>query len=273
MGLRIVVLTYESHQANHITQHLLQQFPDQVVGLVQSDVIVAGKSTWQSLWFLLRRTGLGFVLRKGIEIVLSRFVALLAELRGRPLPTPSLQALSRSYRLPLLRAKNVNAAAIRRKIAAWQPDLIISVYFNQRIWPKLIDLPTIGVINIHPALLPRNRGLFPYFWALANGDSESGVTVHWVDPQFDTGAILVQQALPITTQDTVISLARRSAEIGAELLVEAVRLIEAGNPPQQAQNATAASYFSWPTPADLRRFRARGRRYGSWREFWRDLQR
>ena len=129
-------------------------------------------------------------------------------------------------------------------------------------------MPKRGVINVHPALLPRNRGLFPYFWALANGDDESGVTVHWVDPSFDTGAILVQKPLSISADDTVISLAEKSAELGADLLVEAVNLIIQGDPPRNAQDVTAASYYSWPSSEAVRRFYQRGRRYGTLKEMW-----
>ncbi|OQY27490.1 MAG: hypothetical protein B6I38_10060 [Anaerolineaceae bacterium 4572_5.1] len=96
---------------------------------------------------------------------------------------------------------------------------------------------------------------------MANGDAETGVTVHWVAPKFDTGEILVQRPLPIEAEDTV----------GANLLVEALTLIETGNPPYLPQNPEQATYHSWPTPADVRRFKQRGRRYGSLAETWKDL--
>ena len=271
--MRIVILTYESHQANLMTQRLLTAFPGQVVGIVASEVIVPGKSTLQALWFLLRRTGLGFVGLKGLEIVLSRAAGMFFRLSGRQPAVPSLVQLGKMFDVPVSGVQRVNTAAARQKIAAHQPDLIVSVYFNQLIGPRLIDLPAQGVINIHPALLPKNRGLFPYFWALTNGDAETGVTVHWVDPHFDTGDILVQESLLISTDDTVISLARKSAELGAGLLVQAIKLIAAGNPPRLPQDPTQASYFSWPTPADVRRFRQRGQRYGSINQMWQDLMR
>jgi len=108
-------------------------------------------------------------------------------------------------------------------------------------------------------------------WALANGDTETGVTVHWVDTRFDTGEILLQRVLPIAPDDTVLSLAGKSAALGAELLVEAVRAIADGSPPRVPQNSAEASYFSWPTAAAVRQFRRRGRRYGSLIEMWREV--
>jgi len=269
--MRIVILTYESHQANLMTQRLLSEFPGQVVGIMPSEVLIPGKTTPQALWFLLRRTGWGFVALKGMEILLSRAAGLYFGLSGRRPRVPSLAQLGADFSLPVVGAKKINAPAALQTLQRWQPDLIISIYLNQLIGRKIIVLPARGVINVHPALLPKNRGLFPYFWALANGDLQSGVTVHWVEPKFDTGAILLQEALPISAEETVISLARRSAELGAELLVRAVKLIEAGDPPRMSQDPEQATYFSWPTAEAVRRFRQRGRRYGSIKAMWKEL--
>ena len=254
-----------------MTHRLLTEFPGQVVGIMRSEVIVAKKNTLQSSWFLLRRTGLGFVGLKGLEILLAGAADIYLRLKGRRSAVPSIRRMEAEFGVPVAGSKNINTPQAWAVLKSWQPDLIISVYLNQLIGKTILAMPSRGVINVHPALLPKNRGLFPYFWALANGDGESGVTVHWVDPKFDTGDILLQERLPITADDTVISLAGRSAELGADLLVEAVRLIEAGDPPIITQDSEQASYFSWPTAEAVRRFRAQGRRYGSLKDIWKEL--
>lgn len=271
MPLNLVILTYESKQANLMTRRLLTEFSGQVRGIMASDVIIPGKSTLGAAWFLLRKTGLGFVGMKGAEIILGRITPPVMKLLGRASRIPSLAQMSAEFGVPMIHAKNVNSAESLAVLEQWQPDLVVSVYLNQLIKKPIIEMASAGVINVHPALLPRNRGLFPYFWALANGDTETGVTVHWVDTRFDTGEILVQRAFPIKPDDTVLSLANQSAQLGADLLVEAIRAIESGNPPRVPQNSAAASYFSWPTPEAVRRFRQRGRRYGSLRELWREV--
>ena len=269
--MQIVILTYESPQANTITHRLLTEYAHHVVGIVCSDTIIAGKTTWQSLRFLFSETGWGFVLPKGMEILLGRFAHLFVRYTGKKTSVPSLLDMGHEYHVPIIKAKNVNKGKPFNTIKAWKPDLVISIYFNQLIRKKIINLPAQGVINIHPALLPRNRGLFPYFWVLANGDAETGVTIHWVDAKFDTGHILVQEQFPVDHDDSVISLARKSADIGAELLLKAVKLIESGNPPRMPQDSKQATYFSWPTPIDVHRFRKHGKRYGSILEIWHDL--
>lgn len=269
--MKLAILTYQSHQSNLMTRRLLTEFLGQVVGIMDSQVIIPGKTTLQSAWFLLKKTGLGFVVPKGAEIILSRLAPLGLKLAGRQPSTPALAQLSREYGVPLYGTKNVNAPDSLAILQRWQPDLVVSVYLNQLIKPALIALPPLGVINIHPALLPQNRGLFPYFWALANGDTETGVTVHRVDARFDTGDIIIQQAIPIQPNDSVLSLARKSAEVGAEVLVQAVKAIQSGNPPRVPQDSALASYYSWPTPEAVRRLKQRGRRYGSISEIWKEL--
>lgn len=269
--MRIVILTYESHQANFITQQVITQFPGQVAGIVRSEVIVAGKDTWQSLRFLLKKTGLGFVLPKGMEIILSRLAGLYLRIIGKKAHVPSLDVMCATHNIPLMGAKKVNTASTLTTLQSWQPDLVVSIYFNQLIKAKIINMAPQGVINLHPALLPKNRGLFPYFWALANGDEESGATVHWVDTKFDTGDLLLQKSIPITPQETVISLANKSAEVGANLLVEAISLIEVGQAPHLNQNTTEATYFSWPTPQAVQHFKQRGRKYGDLLSMWKEF--
>jgi methionyl-tRNA formyltransferase len=261
--MRIVILTYESFYSNMMTYRLIQARPGQVVGIVRSDCLVYRKSLPGALWFLLRQSGLRFVGRKGLELIQSRAIALLRRLVGRPLKVPSLRDIKGRCGIPVVGSADVNDAATLALIHGWQPDLVISIYLNQLIKADLIRLPRLGCLNLHPALLPRNRGLFPYFWAMANGDAQSGVTLHWVDEKFDTGDFLLQEAIPIEPGDTMTSLQYKSAQVGAEMLVRGVALIEGGNPPHVPQDNSQAIYYSWPRPEDQRRFRQRGGRYGT----------
>ncbi|MFQ5612756.1 MAG: methionyl-tRNA formyltransferase [Anaerolineae bacterium] len=269
--MRIVILTYESIYSNRMTERLLQQFPGQVAGILRSDALIYGKSYTQGLWYLLRRTGLRFVGRKALELFQSRATAIIFRLIGRAPKVRSLRQMQVYYGVPVVGSRDVNDPASLARLREWGPDLIISIYLNQLIKREVINLPGRGTINIHPALLPRNRGLFPYFWAIANGDEETGVTIHWVDEKFDTGEILLQEKFPLRPEDTITSLAFKSALVGAEMLVEAVRLIEAGQAPRTPQDHSQASYYSWPRPEDQRRFRRRGGRYGTIFELWKQM--
>ena len=263
--MRLAILTYESLFANRMTRRLLQADVGQVVGIVRSTCLIHGRSLWGSVGHILRRGGPEFFVLKALDTMEYRLAVLWLKLIGQPRRVPTLAKLAVTHHIPLHDSPDVNAPPTMAVIRDWQPDLVASVYLNQRIGPDLIGLGRLGCINVHPALLPRYRGLFPYFWVLANGETVTGVTVHVVEPAFDTGPIIAQHKLDITPQDTAQSLQYKSARLGAELLVEAVRRIEAGDR-GRPQNGTQASYYSWPGSADFRRFRQQGRRFGTWRE-------
>ncbi len=266
--MRIVILTYESLYSNLQTEQLLKDCPGQVVGIVRSDCLIYGKSLPTGLWHLLHRTGLRFVGRKALELFQSRATAIAFKFIGREPNVHSLRDMRRLYDVPVIGSTDVNNSETLQQIKDWQPDIVISVYLNQFIKANLINLPTQGTLNIHPALLPRHRGLFPYFWVISNQEAETGATVHWVDEKFDTGDILVQEKIAVTPADTISSLSYKCAKLGATMLVKAVKLIEAGNSPHLAQDNSQASYHSWPKPADQRRFRKEGGRYGTIFEVW-----
>lgn len=261
--MRIVILTSESFCANYMTQRILQARPGQVVGIINSDFLINNKSTVSAMLYLLRRCGIRFVGRKVVEKLQSIVITLFSRLTGRPLQVSSLRKIKERYKIPIVDTKDINSTETIAVIKRWQPDIIISIYINQLIKRQLISLPLLGSLNIHPSLLPRNGGLIPYFWAIANGDKESGVTLHWLDEEFDTGDILLQEQINIETDDTVASLSFKSAQVGAKLIARGLDAIEKGDPPRIQQDLKNASYYSWPRPQDLERFRHNGGKFGS----------
>lgn len=269
--MRIVILTYESLYSNLMTERLLKEFPGQIVGIVRSDCLVYGKSLPGGLLYLLKRTGLRFVGRKALELFQSRATAIIFRLIGREPKVHSLRDIRTRYDVPVIGSTDVNSPETLQQIKAWQPDLILSIYLNQLIKTELINLPPQGTLNIHPALLPRHRGLFPYFWVIVAGETETGTTIHWVDEKFDTGDLLLQEKIPVTSEDTITSLSYRCAVLGAEMLVKAVNMVAAGEPLHISQNHRQASYHSWPKPDDQHRFRKQGGKYGTIFELWKHM--
>ncbi len=264
--LRIVILTYESLYSSMMIAHLAESRPGRIAGIVSSSCIVQGKGLLGSLRHVLQRAGPQFFLRKSLETVQYKTLASLWHLLGRPRKVFKIRELAQKYGLALTKSADVNSAPTIAWIRGLQPDLIISVYLNQWIGPGLLGLAPKGCINIHPALLPRHRGLFPYFWVLANGESETGVSVHIVEPEFDTGDVIAQARIEVSASDTVQSLSYKSARVGGDLLVQAVDAIEADAVVRLPQDPALASYHSWPTSEAYRRFKRAGRQFGSVRE-------
>jgi methionyl-tRNA formyltransferase len=108
----------------------------------------------------------------------------------------------------------------RSRLAAVKPDAVIVVGYGRIVPQWMLDLPPLGNINLHASLLPKYRGAAPIQWAIARGESVTGVTTMRIDAGLDTGNILLQREVPITPEDTAETLAPQLAAIGADLMVE-----------------------------------------------------
>jgi methionyl-tRNA formyltransferase len=128
----------------------------------------------------------------------------------------------------------------RSQLSAIRPDAIIVVGYGRIIPQWMLDLPRLGNLNLHASLLPKYRGAAPIQWAIANGETVTGVTTMRIDAGLDTGDILLQQEISIAPDDTAETLAPRLAAVGADLMIETLRgLQEATIHPQPQQNSRA----------------------------------
>ncbi|MFJ4097339.1 methionyl-tRNA formyltransferase [Kitasatospora sp. NPDC089913] len=122
------------------------------------------------------------------------------------------------------------AAGLAQALTGYRPDLVICNGFPWKLPPEVLRVPRLGVLNVHPSLLPRHRGPMPVHWAVRHGDPETGVTVHWMDETFDTGRILAQRggvALPDDLNGDLVFAQIRA--LSRELLSEALELAASGH--------------------------------------------
>jgi methionyl-tRNA formyltransferase len=128
----------------------------------------------------------------------------------------------------------------RSKLSAIKPDAIIVVGYGRIIPPWMLDLPPLGNINLHASLLPKYRGAAPVQWAIARGETTTGVTTMKIDQGLDTGDILLQQEIPIATEDTAETLGPKLAAIGADLMITTLQGFATGavHPRQQDHSRT-----------------------------------
>ena len=136
-----------------------------------------------------------------------------------------------------------NNDEFRSQLAATAPDAIIVVGYGRIIPQWMIDLPRLGNLNLHASLLPKYRGAAPIQWAIANGESVTGVTTMRIDAGLDTGDILMQREIAIGLEDTAETLGPKLASIGAGLMVETLAGLETGQvrpTPQDHAQATLA---------------------------------
>ena len=123
--------------------------------------------------------------------------------------------------LPIVQPESIkNNDDFRAQLDALKPDAIIVVGYGRIIPQWMLDLPPLGNINLHASLLPKYRGAAPIQWAIARGETVTGVTTMKIDAGLDTGDILLQQEVPIAPNDTAETLAPKLASVGAELTVD-----------------------------------------------------
>src|SRR5258706_9303603 len=136
-----------------------------------------------------------------------------------------------------------NNEEFRQQLSELRPDAIIVVGYGRIIPQWMIDLPRFGNLNLHASLLPKYRGAAPIQWAIAQGESVTGVTTMRIDAGLDTGDILMQQELPISAEDDAESLSPKLATTGADLMIETLRALERNQivpRPQDNSKATLA---------------------------------
>ena len=143
--------------------------------------------------------------------------------RGQAFSASPVKELAQSHGLPILQPEKMKEPKFLKELEQWKPDVIVVTAFG-RILPKIIlDLPPRGCLNVHASLLPRYRGAAPIQWAIIHGELETGITTMLMDEGMDTGAILLQEAVPIDPEDTARELSVRLANIGGRLLIETLR--------------------------------------------------
>ena len=164
--------------------------------------------------------------------------------RGMELAASPVKQLALQLGLPVVQPDKIKSNdGFRAQLCELAPAAIIVVGYGRIIPQWMIDLPRFGNLNLHASLLPKYRGAAPIQWAIAQGESVTGVTIMRIDAGLDTGDILEQRELAIDAADTSETLAPRLAAMGASLIVEALRGFEAGtvkSAPQDHSRATLA---------------------------------
>ena len=188
--------------------------------------------------------------------------------RGQVLTPSPVKLLAQREKIPLLQPLKMKDPEFIQTLAGWKPDLIAVTAFGRILPPAVLSLPPRGCINVHGSLLPKYRGAGPIQWAIINGERETGITTMLMDEGMDTGAMLLQEAIPITDDDTAGTLSPRLAELGGRLLVETIARLKAGTlvpTPQDSSQATMApllkkedGIIDWTLPAVTLANRVRG---------------
>jgi len=160
-----------------------------------------------------------------------------------PAPINPMRAAAEELGTPVLAPLTANDDQVRARLSALQPDLLIVCDYGEILKTETLAVARLGGINLHASLLPKYRGAAPINWAMYHGEPETGNTVIHMTPQLDAGPTIAQVRTPIQPTETAVELEARLAEMGAELVLQAIELLatnRAESLPQAAEQATKA---------------------------------
>jgi methionyl-tRNA formyltransferase len=162
--------------------------------------------------------------------------------RGRRRAPPPLKPTATARGVPVLQPPRINDPAALSALGALRPDVLVVVAYGQILPRAILDLARFGAVNVHASLLPRYRGAAPIQWAIARGETETGVTTMQLDEGLDTGPVLLQSRLTIGPDETAGELLPRLAALGATLLLETLDGLHGGRLVPMLQDPAFASH-------------------------------
>ena len=161
--------------------------------------------------------------------------------RGKLLTPPAVKLAAEQSEVPVFQPKRVREPESIEAIRAMRPEVIVVAAYGQILPQELLVLPKYGCVNIHASLLPAYRGAAPINWAIINGEERTGITIMQMDEGLDTGAVLLQESIPIGSRDIAGSLTEKLSELGSWLIVDALSRIEGGVLPAVPQDPARAT--------------------------------
>lgn len=244
---RIVLIGHENSGSRRLFEALTHEFD------VEFFVIITGglyyRRSWLgSVWKLIKESSILFCFMRMMSLYYYK-------LKGDTLAVRCRQA-----GIPVYATNDVNGSDTLAAIAEFQPDLIISLYTMHIYRDDILRLSKLGAITSHPSLIPEYRGLEVFFWALANGEKETGVSVFQLTERIDNGMIYNREKITIDPEWSAEDLYYIVTEVGAKLLVRTVLEIDSRTT-KPIPPASGGSYYPMPTREAVYRFLRAGKRF------------
>ncbi|MDO8704155.1 MAG: formyltransferase [Sulfuricaulis sp.] len=164
----------------------------------------------------------------------------------------SVAELARRHQIPVYTPDNANTSEWMTRLREMQPEIIFSFYYRHMIGQEILDIPRLGAFNMHGSLLPKYRGRVPINWAVLNGETQTGVTLHYMVKRPDAGDIVDQEAVSIGPMETAQDVFIKVTVAARNTLERNIDAIKQGRPPRRPQDESQASYYGGRQPDDGR---------------------
>jgi len=261
--MKILILTSRDHPyGNAILRNMFRSTildADEIYICEQSGLI-PGKNFLQGLCRYVRVSGMRYVVVQACKQYLFRWMRMVATVSNNTnsqwFPYDKERKTIQKISMPLLEC-----------VHQVQPDLILSVLSKEILGDECLRVPRLGVLNLHPSLLPQYRGVSPTFWVLAEAQAQTGCTLHMIDHGIDTGGIIDQKQFVTTGLRTEHAVYMRCVELGSAMILSALSRIKGEGKLQTSPQQSGGSYRSLPTRKAVRQFYRNGCTFFSLKEF------
>ena len=257
--MRIFIITMDDPiQTQDFIGHIIKERKGDVVGLAVPNgdrlTLSKGRSKYEYILSL-------FFIMGPFHFFKNAFVSILHKIKKKAskynlLKDPTIIGLAKKNNIPAYRIKTPNSKKFREELIKFKPDIIIN-QSQSIIRKEILEIPSIGVLNRHNALLPKNRGRLTPFWVLYNKERETGVSIHFVEEGLDSGEIIVQKKYKVEKKDSFNSLVKKNYKIAPKAMLEAINLLEKKQNKFLPNDDSLATYNSTPTLKEAWSYRVR----------------
>ena len=256
--MRVLFLLSDYVLHNGLLDDYVAERGDDEVAVVKIPLVLKGRGRRETAERIVPQLSRRFALGKALEFLGLAGITASPKLGPRGPVFRRLRATCRRHSIPFHRTADVMDAGTLAFARDFRPDVIVSLC-HQILKEPLISLAPLGIVNVHPGVLPAFRGIQPYFWELSEGSGLAGATLHLIeDERIDAGGVLGRTTFrtrPGMSVQLNYYLTIRSA---SALLPSCLEALEGGRLRPEPQDPEAGAYFRWPDSAAFERLRERG---------------
>ena len=275
----VIILTLDGIYANVAVGKLIKALHKKIKLICLSQRFSKKRgSLFKQTMGSIKKSGLGFTIYLSYSLLFYNFfihlVRIFNKLTFKKREIFTLRELAQKYSIPIYVTDNINSKKSIEYLQNFNPDLIISAHFDQKINTNIINMPRYGCINLHYALLPEFGGPFPSFWGLNEKRGTLGATIMYMNENWDEGDIIQQEVVKVDPCDSVLSVDCRILDIGADLIIKVIEKIETGTVVRFDQKTLgASSYYSIPTKKEVKELKRKGIKVMSLSHYFKQLNR
>ena len=273
--MKIVILANDDIPYSGLLSYpVLKKFANEISGIFIQDRILDSNTTTLGLFNKVKKkSSLQFAIFYAREIINYKIAVLIRRIfhmnkHSNDCYIETNANLGKMFGIPVFKIEgSINDEIWLNKINEIKPDLIICIRYAEILKNSLLTIPNGGVINFHPSLLPKYKGMAPIFQALLHNENEIGFSLHYIDEGIDTGKIIKRQKIKTEKNESVSHIAIRAHIAAGYELLSVINNLKKGDKKTEQITQDNGNYFSWPEKKDVKKFVQSNKKYIEFRDF------